>query len=97
MFSRFERLALATKLSIAFVFLIIVTAVVSGLTIWRVQVLVEMSETIYKKDLIGVSLLRTTNRDVNAIGRMLNRSLLARNYGDFGVVAEIQNNIDRRR
>lgn len=94
MFSRFERLALATKLSIAFVFLIIVTAVVSGLTIWRVQVLVEMSETIYKKDLIGVSLLRTTNRDVNAIGRLLNRSLLARNYGDFGVVAEIQNNID---
>ena len=94
MFSRFERLALATKLSIAFVFLIIVTAVVSGMTIWRVQVLVEMSETIFKKDLIGVSLLRMTNRDVNAIGRMLNRSLLARNYGDFGVVAEIQNNID---
>ncbi len=94
MFSRFERLALATKLSIAFVFLIIVTAVVSGMTIWRVQVLVEMSETIFKKDLIGVSLLRMTNRDVNAIGRMLNRSLLARNYGDFGVVAEMQNNID---
>ena len=88
MFSRFERLAVATKLSIAFFIFILLLGVLSGMTIWRVNMLVDSTEALYKKDLIGVSLIRQLNRDVNAIGRILNRSLLARSMQDSTAAAE---------
>ena len=94
MFSRFERLALATKLSIAFFIFILLLGVLSGMTIWRVNMLVDSTEALYKKDLIGVSLIRQVNRDVNAIGRIVNRSLLARSMQDSTVAAEAVTAID---
>jgi len=94
MFSRFERLALATKLSIAFSTFILLLSVLSGVTIWRVNMLVDSTEIIYKKDLIGVSLIRQLNRDVNVIGRIMNRSLLARSMQDFTAADEAEAAID---
>jgi hypothetical protein len=82
MFSRFEKLALGTKLSIAFLLIIIVIASISGITLARVKTLIDSTEQMYSKDLIGISLLRQVNSDVNVIGRVLNRAALARAYND---------------
>ena len=94
MFSRFERLALATKLSIAFLIIILLLCTLSGVTLWRVQSMVEMTEVIYKKDLIGVSLLRQTNRELNIIQRRVNLMMLARSHQDLAVVPELMTAID---
>ena len=94
MFSRFERLALATKLSITFLIIILLLCTLSGLTLWRVQSMVEMTEVIYKKDLIGVSLLRQTNRELNIVQRRVNLMMLARSYQDLAIVPELMTAID---
>jgi methyl-accepting chemotaxis protein len=82
MFSRFEKLALGTKLGIAFLLIIIVIASISGITLVRVKTLIDSAEQMYSKDLIGISLLRQVNRDINVIGRTLNRAALAKAYND---------------
>ena len=82
MFSRFEKFTLSTKLVVAFLMIITLIAVMSGLTLWRVKMLVDSTEQMYSKDLIGISLIRQVNRDVNAIGRVLNRTLLAVEHQD---------------
>ena len=74
MLSGFEKLALGTKLTIAFVLMIVLISVMSGLTLMRVKSLIDSTEQIYSKDLIGISLLRKVNRDINVIGRTLNRA-----------------------
>jgi len=86
MLSGFEKLALGTKLTIAFVLMIVLISVMSGLTLMRVKSLIDSTEQIYSKDLIGISLLRQVNRDINVIGRTLNRALLANEHNDSGVV-----------
>ena len=86
MLSGFEKLALGTKLTIAFVLMIVLISVMSGLTLMRVKSLIDSTEQIYSKDLIGVSLLRQVNRDINVIGRTLNRALLAKEHNDSGAV-----------
>jgi len=40
------------------------------------------TQKMYDKDLIGISLLRSLNRDINVIGRTVNRATLASNFGD---------------
>ena len=40
------------------------------------------ARTMYEKDLIGISLIRQFNRDINLIGRTVNRLVLAVNAGD---------------
>ncbi len=94
MFSRFERLALATKLSITFLIIILLLCTLSGLTLWRVQSMVEMTEVIYKKDLIGVSLLRQTNRELNIVQRRVNLMMLARSHQDLAIVPELMTATD---
>jgi len=86
MLSGFEKLALGTKLTIAFVLMIVLISVMSGLTLMRVKSLIDSTEQIYSKDLIGISLLRQVNRDINVIGRTLNRALLGKEHNDSGVV-----------
>ncbi len=86
MLSGFEKLALGTKLTIAFVLMIVLISVMSGLTLMRVKSLIDSTEQIYSKDLIGISLLRQVNRDINVIGRTLNRALLANEHNDSGAV-----------
>jgi methyl-accepting chemotaxis protein len=86
MFSRFEKLALGTKLSIAFLLIIILISSISAITLLRVKTLIDSGEQMYHKDLIGISLLRQVNRDINVIGRTLNRALLAKAYNDTETV-----------
>ncbi len=94
MFNHFEKLALGTKLTIAFLLIITMISIMSGLTIWRVEALVDSSEQMYSKDLIGISLIQQVNRDVNVIGRVLNRTLLAVSHQDTKTVKRAVEDIE---
>lgn len=83
MFGRFERLALSTKLTVAFLILTSLIAIISGVSLWGIKTLLDSTKMIYTKDLIGVSLLRQVNRDVNVIGRTVNRSIIAMDHQDM--------------
>ena len=94
MLSRFEKLALGKKLSIAFLLIIIVIASISAITLVRVNQLIDSGEQMYHKDLIGISLLRQVNRDNNAIGRTLNRAALAKAFNDTDTAQRALTNIE---
>lgn len=73
----FYQLKLRSKLLIGFSLVFLLAAIIAGLSISNIRMLEDNTKTIYEKDLIGVSVLRTFNRDLNIVGRSLNRYVLA--------------------
>jgi methyl-accepting chemotaxis protein len=78
----FAKLNLRTKLVIGFSTVITFAVVISATAIYGLNLLNDNAQKMYDKDLIGISLLRALNRDVNVIGRTVNRLVLATNAGD---------------
>jgi methyl-accepting chemotaxis protein len=73
----FAKLNLRTKLVIGFSAVVTFALIISATAIYGMNMLSENAQKMYDKDLIGISLLRSMNRDMNAIGRINNRMLLA--------------------
>jgi len=88
MTTSFTKLNLRTKLIIGFSIVITFAIIISGTSIYAMSTLNNNAKTMYEKDLIGVSLLRALNRDVNVIGRTVNRIVLAENFGDDAAVSK---------
>lgn len=95
MLKNFEKLALRTKLIIGFTIVLILMVVISATAFWSISNLVHTSQNIYEKDLIGISVLRQINRDVNGIGRATNRYALAMNAGDIEGAKKSQEYIEK--
>ena len=83
MLKNFEKLALRSKLIIGFTIVLSLMIVFGAVSVWSISNLVNTTQAIYEKDLIGISFLRQLNRDVNSIGRAANRYALAMNAGDI--------------
>ena len=66
----FAKLNLRTKLVIGFTSVVTFAVVISATAFYGLNMLQENTQKMYDKDLIGVSLLRSLNRDINVIGRM---------------------------
>ena len=95
MLKNFEKLALRTKLIIGFTIVLILMVVISATSFWSISNLVNTTQKIYEKDLIGISVLRQINRDVNGIGRAANRYALAMNAGDLEGAKKAQEGIEK--
>lgn len=78
----FAKLNLRTKLVIGFTSVVTFAVVISATAFYGLNMLQENTQEMYDKDLIGISLLRQLNRDINVIGRTVNRMALASNFGD---------------
>ena len=78
----FAKLNLRTKLVIGFTSVVTFAVIISATAFYGLNMLQENTQKMYDKDLIGVSLLRSLNRDINVIGRTVNRMTLASNFGD---------------
>ena len=72
----FARLNLRTKLVIGFSSVITFALVISATAFYGLNLLQNNTQKMYDKDLIGISLLRAINRDLNVIGRYSNRVIL---------------------
>ena len=95
MLKNFEKLALRTKLIIGFTIVLILMVIISATSFWIITNLVNTTQKIYEKDLIGISVLRQINRDVNGIGRAANRYALAMNAGDIEGAKKAQESIEK--
>lgn len=82
MFSAFSELKLKTKLIVGFSIVIAMSGVITGAAYNGMTGMIATTHKIYDKDLIGISLLRQLNRDVNGLARHTNRLVLAINAGD---------------
>lgn len=78
----FAKLNLRTKLIIGFSTLIGFMAIISATAFYGLTVLNDSAQRIYEKDLLGIAAIRALNRDVNIMGRYLNRVILEMSYGD---------------
>jgi methyl-accepting chemotaxis protein len=78
----FAKLNLRTKLVIGFTSVVTFAVVISATAFYGLNMLQENTQKMYDKDLLGISYLRSINRDVNVIGRAVNRMALASNFGD---------------
>jgi methyl-accepting chemotaxis protein len=79
----FAKLNLRTKLVIGFTSVVTFAVVISATAFYGLNMLQENTQKMYDKDLIGISLLRSLNRDINVIGRTVNRMALANSFGDY--------------
>ena len=82
----FAKLNLRTKLVIGFTSVVTFAVIISATAFYGLNMLQENTQKMYDKDLIGISLLRSLNRDINVIGRTVNRMALASNFGDDAAV-----------
>jgi methyl-accepting chemotaxis protein len=82
LFKNFEKLKLKTKLIIGFSLVVLFSITIAGTSFWAFDQLIGNTQKMYEKDLLGISYLRQLNRDVNIIGRTVNRYALAVNAGD---------------
>jgi len=82
LFKNFEKLKLKTKLIIGFSMVVLFSIIISAASFWAFDELIGNTKKMYEKDLLGISYLRQLNRDVNIIGRVTNRYVLAVNAGD---------------
>jgi methyl-accepting chemotaxis protein len=71
---------------IGFTSVVTFAIVISATAFYGLNMLQENTQKMYDKDLIGISLLRSLNRDINVIGRTVNRMALASNFGDDAAV-----------
>jgi len=67
---------------IGFTSVVTFAVVISATAFYGLNMLQENTQKMYDKDLMGISYLRSMNRDVNVIGRTVNRMALASNFGD---------------
>jgi methyl-accepting chemotaxis protein len=67
---------------IGFTSVVTFAVVISATAFYGLNMLQENTQKMYDKDLIGISLIRQLNRDINVIGRTVNRMALASNFGD---------------
>ena len=82
----FAKLNLRTKLVIGFTSVVTFAVVISATAFYGLNMLQENTQKMYDKDLIGISLIRQLNRDINVIGRTVNRMALASNFGDDAAI-----------
>jgi len=82
LFTNFEKLKLKTKLIIGFSLVVLFSIIIAATSFWAFDELIGNTKKMYEKDLLGISYLRQLNRDVNIIGRVTNRYVLAVNAGD---------------
>ena len=82
MFKAFIGLKLKNKLLIGFSIVIAASIVIALVAYQGMTLLAANAQKMYDKDLIGISILRQLNRDVNIIGRGTNRMILAVNAKD---------------
>ena len=82
LFTNFEKLKLKTKLIIGFSLVVLFSIIIATTSFWAFDELIGNTKKMYEKDLLGISYLRQLNRDVNIIGRVTNRYVLAVNAGD---------------
>ena len=73
----YKGMKLATKLISAFVAVCILGAVVSAIGIRNMATMNTSSETMYKKDMLGLSFVKEANIDLLYVGRSLRNALLA--------------------
>ena len=82
LFKTFEKLNLLTKLLMGFSTAIIFMLIITYMTISGMGKMIGSTQMMFDKDLVGISTIRTLNRDVNVIGRGTNRAVLAVNAKD---------------
>ena len=82
----FAKLNLRTKLVIGFTSVVTFAVIIAATAFYGLNMLQANTQKMYDKDLIGISLLRSLNRDINVIGRTVNRITLASNFGDEATV-----------
>jgi len=82
LFKNFEKLNLLTKLVAGFSIVIIFMLFITYMTISGMGKMIDTTQSMFDKDLVGISTIRTLNRDVNVIGRLANRAVLAVNGKD---------------
>ncbi len=82
LFKTFEKLNLLTKLLTGFSIAIIFMLIITYMTISGMGKMIDSTQSMFDKDLVGISTIRTLNRDVNLIGRVANRAVLAVNGKD---------------
>ncbi len=88
LFKTFEKKNLLTKLIFGFSIVIFFMLVITYMTITSMGQMMQATQTMYDRDLVGISTIRTLSRDANIIGRVLNRLVLAVNANeDSGVNA----------
>ena len=80
-FKKFEKLNLLTKLLAGFSMAIVLMLIIAYVAVSGMGKMIDNTQTMFDKDLVGISTIRTLNRDVNVIGRVANRAVLAV-YGD---------------
>ena len=95
MLKNFEKLNIRTKLIIGFTIVLMLSVVISATSFLAISNLVDNTQKMYEKDLIGISQLRQVNRDVNVIGRATNRYALAMNAGDIEGAKKTQEYIEK--
>lgn len=86
MVKAFTNLHLKTKLILGFSTVLVAVVVIAGLAYRGMGILNENTQTMYDKDLIGISLFRQLERDDNVIARHANRLILAVNAKDYEAV-----------
>ncbi len=82
LFNAFAKLKVKTKLVLGFSFVFLLAGGISATAYQGMTALSDATKVMYEKDLIGISLVRQFNRDVNLIARSANRLVLAVNAGD---------------
>jgi len=89
----FSKLNLRTKLVIGFTSVVTFAVVIAATSFYGLNMLQENAQKMYDKDLTGISVLRSINRDVNVIGRTVNRLALATYAGDDAGVQKAKESI----
>ena len=72
LFNAFAKLKVKTKLVLGFSFVFLLAGGISATAYQGLGMLSNSARTMYEKDLIGISLIRQFNRDINLIGRTVN-------------------------
>jgi methyl-accepting chemotaxis protein len=91
----FAKLNLRTKLVIGFTSVVTFAVIISATAFYGLNMLQENTQKMYDKDLIGISLLRSLNRDINVIGRTTNRATPSSNFGDEAAVQKAKEAITK--
>lgn len=80
--NQFYRLTLRTKLVLGFSIVIFFSVLIAAGAFYALSELKTTMRSVYDNDLMGISYMRSVNRDNNIIGRMVNRVALASGVGD---------------
>ena len=82
LFTTFTKYTVKTKLILGFTFVFLLAAGIGGTAYQGMGMMGESARKMYDKDLIGISIIRQFNRDINLILRQVNRLVLSENAGD---------------